>query len=104
MERIFVALGGAVTGSATIALAAAFAWGVLSVALSPCHLSGIPLIVGYLSGGELPRFRRGLVLSSVFAAGVLVTIAVIGVVTAALGRIAGDVGTLGNYLLAGVFA
>lgn len=103
MERIFVALGGAVTGSATMALIAAFAWGVLSVALSPCHLSGIPLIVGYLSGGELPRFRRGLALSSVFAAGVLVTIAAIGAVTAALGRIAGDVGAQGNYLLAGVF-
>lgn len=28
----------------------AFRWGVLSIPLSPCHLTSIPLIVGFISG------------------------------------------------------
>ena len=42
-------------------------------------------------------------LSGLFAAGILITIAVIGVITASLGRIAGDLGPWANYLVAGVF-
>jgi cytochrome c-type biogenesis protein len=47
--------------------------------------------------------RRAFALSSAFAGGILVTIAVIGVVTASLGRMAGDVGGFGNYLVAAIF-
>ena len=47
--------------TAALALPAAFVWGVLSVALSPCHLSSVPLVVAYMSGGEeLPAGRRAL--------------------------------------------
>ena len=39
---------------------------------------------------------RALALSTLFAVGILVTIALIGVVTAAAGRLAGDIGSIGN--------
>lgn len=104
MVELLTAFGRAFEGSAPIALAAAFAWGVLSVALSPCHLSSIPLVVAYMSGGdELPGGRRVVLLSGSFALGILASIAAVGGVTVAAGRMAGDVGRGGTWLLAGVF-
>lgn len=103
MESLFVALTHAVTGSPLVALGAALAWGVLSVLLSPCHLASIPLIVGFINGqGQMP-VRRAFLISSLFAIGILLTIAGIGFATAAAGRMLGDVGTSGNYLVAAVF-
>lgn len=103
IEALFAALGKAVESSPAVALAAAGAWGVLSVLLSPCHLSSIPLIVGFIGGQGVSTTRRAFSLSAAFAAGILATIALIGLVTASLGRMAGDVGATGNYLVAAVF-
>lgn len=103
LQGIFESLTDAVQGSPAVALSASLAWGVLSILLSPCHLASIPLIVGFIGGqGPLPA-RRAFRLATAFAVGILVTIAAIGVVTAAAGRIAGDIGPLGNYLVALVF-
>ena len=103
MRELFVALTQAVEGSPGVALSAALAWGILSILLSPCHLASIPLIVGFIDGQGRVTTRRAFWLSTVFASGILVTIALIGVVTAGLGRIMGDVGPWGNYLVAAVF-
>jgi cytochrome c-type biogenesis protein len=103
MESLFTSLSAAVSDTAPIALAAAFAWGVLSILLSPCHLASIPLIVGFIQGQEISSQRRALALSSLFAFGILVTIALIGVITAAAGRLMGDVGAVGNILVAIIF-
>lgn len=103
MEQIFTVLTNAIEGSAWVAVAGAFVWGVLSIVLSPCHLSSIPLIVAYIGETGAASPRRALALSSVFAVGILVTIGLIGVVTAALGRMLGDVGVYGNYLIALIF-
>ncbi len=104
MGEILTAFGNAFAASAALALPAAFLWGVLSVVLSPCHLSSIPLVVAYMNGGtEFPTGRRALLISTSFATGMLGSIAVIGVLTAAAGRMAGDVGRWGTYALAAVF-
>ncbi len=104
MGELLTWIGEAFAGNAAVALPTAFAWGALSVALSPCHLSSVPLVVAYMSGGtELPSGRRALGLSSAFAAGILASIAVVGGVTAAAGRMLGDVGRVGNWVLAAVF-
>lgn len=103
MEQLFTNLSHAVEGAPLIALAAAAAWGVLSIVLSPCHLASIPLIVGFISGqGKLSTARAGGI-ATLFAVGILITIAVIGAVTAAAGRILGDVGSWANYFVATVF-
>jgi len=90
-------------GSFALALLASFAWGVLSILLSPCHLSSIPLIIGFLTSKSEKRTSRGILLAFIFAVGILLTIAVIGMITAALGRIMGDVGPYGKYAVAIVF-
>jgi cytochrome c-type biogenesis protein len=103
MERLFTTLTHAVDGTPAIALAAAFLWGILSVLLSPCHLSSIPLIVGFIDKqGQMPT-KRAFVISTLFAAGILITIAAVGAVTAAAGRMMGDVGPYGNYFVAVIF-
>jgi cytochrome c-type biogenesis protein len=104
MGDLLAALGRAFSGSAPLAMGAALAWGVLSVLLSPCHLASIPLVVGYMgSGREIPSGRQALRISSAFAVGILASIAAIGVATALAGRMLGDVGRVGNYLLAAIF-
>jgi cytochrome c-type biogenesis protein len=103
IESLFTALYGAMTSTIWIAILASFAWGVLSILLSPCHLSSIPLVVGFISSQGKISLGRTFNISLVFAVGILITIALIGIITAFLGRLMGDVGSIGNYLVAGIF-
>jgi cytochrome c-type biogenesis protein len=103
MEQLFSTLSHAVEGTPAIALGAALVWGILSIVLSPCHLSSIPLIVGFISGQGRTTPARACTVATVFAVGILITIAAIGAATAAAGRMMGDVGRWGNYLVAVVF-
>ena len=83
MEQLFVKLSHAVAGAPAVALAASFVWGILSIILSPCHLSSIPLIVGFISGQGRMSAARASGIATLFAAGILLTIAAIGLITAA---------------------
>ena len=103
MEELFTTLTRAVEGTPAIALGAAFLWGILSVVLSPCHLSSIPLIVGFIDQQGRMSTRRAFLISTLFALGILITIAGIGAITAAAGRMLGDVGRYGNYIVAAIF-
>ena len=103
IDAIFNFLYEAMTGAVWIAVLASFAWGVLSILLSPCHLSSIPLVVGFISSQGKISLGRTFNISLIFAIGILITIAVIGVITASLGRLMGDIGSVGNYLVAGIF-
>jgi len=103
IEEIFTKLTLALSGNFSLALVAALSWGVLSILLSPCHLSSIPLIIGYISSQGQIKLRRSFYLALVFAVGILMTIAFIGLITASMGRLMGDVGQWGNYLVAGIF-
>ena len=104
MQELFGPLSVAIEGSPAVALAAAAAWGVLSVVLSPCHVACIPLIIGFISGqGGTASTRRAFWLATLFAAGILITIAAVGVATSVAGRIMGDVGPWATYFVAAVF-
>jgi cytochrome c-type biogenesis protein len=103
IERIFISLTQALEGSAAIAIAASFVWGILSILLSPCHLASIPLIVGFIDEQGRISTKRAFGISTLFAVGILITIGVIGAITAAAGRMMGDVGKYGNYFVAIVF-
>ena len=103
MEKLFTTLTHAVEGTPAIALGAAMVWGVLSIVLSPCHLSSIPLIVGFISGQGRTTPARTCGVAGMFAVGILITIAVVGAITAAAGRMLGDVGRWGNYFVAVIF-
>ena len=103
MEQLFTNLSHAVEGTPVIALAASAVWGILSIILSPCHLASLPLIVGFISGQGRVSTARASGIATLFAVGILVTIAAIGVITAAAGRMMGDVGRWGNYFVAAIF-
>ena len=107
LTHLFEVLSNAISASAGIAIPAAFTWGILSILLSPCHLSSIPLIMAYISGQKQAKTRDAFRLSFFFGIGILVTVAVLGIVTALLGRIIGDIGPFGqtivNILLAVIF-
>jgi len=103
ISHIFEVLSNALTGAPQIALVASFGWGVLSILLSPCHLASIPLVVGFINDQGVTSTKRAFFLSFLFALGILVTIGLIGAVTAAMGRMLGDIGAWGQYLVAAVF-
>jgi len=103
VESLFTVLTHAVSGAPRIAFGAAFVWGILSVVLSPCHLASIPLIVGFIDEQGRISTKRALVISILFAVGILITIGLIGVITGVAGRMMGDVGRYGNYAVAIVF-
>jgi len=82
-----------------IAVTGSFLWGIAGIILSPCHLAGIPLIVGYIdSQGEIPS-SRAVIISTLFSSGILLTIVIIGLITGLTGRILGDIGQFGNILV-----
>jgi cytochrome c-type biogenesis protein len=103
MEQLFTTLTHAVEGTPAIALGAALVWGILSILLSPCHLASIPLIVGFIDEQGRISTRRAFLISTLFAVGILITIGAIGAITAAAGRMMGDVGRWGNYFVAAIF-
>ena len=103
METLFTWLTKAVEGTPAVAITAAFIWGVLSIVLSPCHLASIPLIVGFIDQQGRTSTKRAFLMSTLFAVGILITIGVIGAITAAAGRMMGDIGAAGNYFVAVIF-
>ena len=103
MQELFTQLTHAVESAWFIALIASFVWGVLSILLSPCHLASIPLIVGFIDQQGRISTKRAFWISTLFAAGILITIALVGAITAAAGRMMGDVGKWGNYFVAAIF-
>lgn len=103
MLKLFTALSHAIEGAPLIAVAASFIWGILSIVLSPCHLTTIPLIIGYLSNQRELSTKKAFYLSTIFSVGILISIAVIGGITAAAGQLLGDIGKIGNYVVAMVF-
>jgi cytochrome c-type biogenesis protein len=103
IEYLFTTLSSAVEDGPAIALAASFNWGVLSILLSPCHLSSIPLIVGFIDEQGRISTKRAFCIALSFSLGLMISIGVIGLITALTGRMMGDVGRYGNYFVAGIF-
>ena len=94
MDQVFSTLTNAIGASAPIALSAAFLWGILSILLSPCHLSSIPLVVAYMGERGTRPGKRAFLISLVFAAGILVTIGIVGIVLAPVWAAVGAIAAL----------
>jgi cytochrome c-type biogenesis protein len=86
------AIASALVRSSPIAFGAAFLWGIASILLSPCHLGSIPLVVAVLARSPQASRARATAVAILFSLGNLIVVALIGIVTAALGRILGDLG------------
>jgi len=91
------------TGAAALAALGCFLWGIVSVLFSPCHLASIPLMVAYVAGQEKAvNPRQAVGYSAAFTIGLFITIALIGVICALLGRMLGDVGNYWQVLVGAV--
>ncbi|OGC43398.1 cytochrome C biogenesis protein [candidate division WOR-3 bacterium RBG_13_43_14] len=101
--EILTWLSRAIESSPLIAIGASFLWGIASIVLSPCHLASIPLIIGYIDEQGQITVRRAFWLSVLFASGILITISLVGLITALAGRMLGDIGAIGNYVVAVIF-
>ena len=102
MDTIFTWLSDAMTGAPWLAVVAAAGWGVASLVLSPCHLASISLIVGFIAERKNTTSRQAFGYALLFALGILISSAAVGGLTAAAGRMLGDVGPWANYAVAAV--
>jgi cytochrome c-type biogenesis protein len=94
LTQFFLTINDWITGAFYLAALGCFVWGMVSVLLSPCHLASIPLIVAYVGGqDQAMKPRQAAQYAVLFTVGLFITIAVIGVVCALLGRMLGDVGS-----------
>jgi cytochrome c-type biogenesis protein len=103
VDTLFGGLSAGLHGSLAIAVAASFSWGLASLALSPCHLASIPLLVAFINGQPVTSARRAGLLAALFAVGIFGAIVIVGVATAGAGRLVGDIGPWASYAVAGVF-
>ncbi len=103
LDSIFLTVNQWMTGGIMIAAAGSFLWGMISVLFSPCHLASIPLIVGYVGGQEtMVQPRQASVYSVIFTLGLFLTIALIGLICALLGRMLGDIGNYWQILIGAI--
>jgi len=100
LEAFFLTVNDWIAGGTAIAAVGCFIWGMISVVFSPCHLASIPLIVAYVGGQEtLLKPRQAAYYSAAFTVGLFITIAIIGIICALLGRMLGDVGNYWQILI-----
>jgi cytochrome c-type biogenesis protein len=103
LDTSVLTVNGWIAGGSTIAAAGCFLWGMVSVLFSPCHLASIPLIIAYVGGQERAVYpKQAAVYAAAFTGGLFITIALVGIVCAMLGRILGDVGPYWQVLIGGV--
>jgi len=104
MQALLTSLSTAVQGTWALALVASLLWGIASVILSPCHLGTIPLIVGFVSqGADGTRRGQGVRMAVAFAVGMLLAIAVAGLLVVGAGIALAGISTYTNYFVAVVF-
>ncbi len=90
------------TGTALAALGC-FLWGMVSVALSPCHMASIPLIVSYVAGQDKAlNARQAACFAGMFTIGLFITIAGVGIACSLLGRMLGEIGPYWTILVGAI--
>ena len=102
-ETLFLTVNEWMAAGSLIAALGCFLWGMISVLFSPCHLASIPLIVAYVGGQQKvvnPKQAGGY--SVAFTFGLFITITLIGIVCALLGRMLGDVGNYWQVIVGAV--
>jgi cytochrome c-type biogenesis protein len=100
MDTVFITVNTWINAGGWIAALGCFLWGMISVLLSPCHMASIPLVIGYVGGQDEPvEGKQGVLFAVLFSLGLFITIAIVGIVCALLGRMLGDVGAYWTLLI-----
>jgi len=102
MGSLFGDVSALLQHSPWLAVVAVFLGGV-TTALNPCVLAMIPLLMGVVAGNkETTTLKRSLVFSLFFVLGLAITFTVLGLISALMGRLFGNVGQFWKYVVAGV--
>lgn len=103
LDSLFITINQWMSGGIAIAAIGCFLWGMVSVMLSPCHLASIPLIIAYVGGQDKAvNPKQAGVYAGAFTIGLFITIALVGIICAMLGRMLGDVGNYWQLLIGGI--
>jgi len=103
LDQMFITVNQWIAGGTVLAAVGCFIWGMVSVLFSPCHMASIPLIVGYVGGQDkMVNPRQAVLYSVLFTVGLFLTIILIGIICALLGRMLGDVGNYWQILIGGI--
>jgi len=103
MIDLITAVSSSLQGNGLVVLMASFAWGILGMILSPCALVTIPLVVGYIESQEETSTRNAFLISISFSLGVLINIALVGIIIASAGTLMTQLSRFMNYFVAVVF-
>ncbi|MDM8516902.1 cytochrome c biogenesis protein CcdA [Desulfobacterales bacterium HSG16] len=103
LENLFLTVNTWMSGGTGFAFLGCFAWGVISVLFSPCHLASIPLIISYVAGqNQTLEARHAARYAVAFTFGLFITIAVLGIVCSLLGRMLGQIGPYWTILVGAI--
>lgn len=100
MDNLLTNIGGIIFQSTWLAPLLALIAGVLT-SFTPCSLSSIPLVIGYVGGTSEQSTKKAFRLSLVFSLGMAVTFTVLGTAASLLGRLMQGAGSWW-YILLGV--
>lgn len=100
MEGLFGDVSALVQHNPWLAVVAVFIGGIMT-ASNPCVLAMVPLMMGMVAGSkESTGIKKTLAFSLFFILGLSVTFTVLGLISALMGRMFGDVGGFWKYLVA----
>lgn len=95
MDNLLIAINSWIGGTFALAALGCFLWGMVSILFSPCHMASIPLMVGYVAGQDhLVKGREAAGYAIIFSFGLFLSIALVGIGCAMLGKMLGDVSPL----------
>ncbi len=98
-DSFFLTINEWIAAGSILAALGCFIWGMISIIFSPCHIASIPLIVAYVVGQDRAvDSKLASIYAVVFTTGLFITIALIGIFCAYLGRILGDVSSYWNII------
>lgn len=99
LDSFFMTVNEWIAAGSIIAAFGCFIWGMISLIFSPCHIASIPLIVAYVGGQDRAvNSKSASIFAVMFTTGLFITIALIGILCAYLGRILGDVSSYWNII------
>ncbi|MEM5788147.1 MAG: cytochrome c biogenesis protein CcdA [Syntrophobacteraceae bacterium] len=102
-DQILLTINDWMSGGLLIGAAGCLLWGMVSVALSPCHMASIPLIVSYVAGQDKAlRAKDAAYYAVAFSMGLFITIALVGIICSLLGRMLGEVGPYWTILVGAI--
>jgi cytochrome c biogenesis protein CcdA len=102
MQNLFGDVTQLIQHNPWLAVVAVFIGGIMT-ASNPCVLAMVPLMMGMVAGSkESTGIKKTLAFSLLFILGLSVTFTVLGLISALMGRMFGDVGGLWKYLVATV--